>query len=198
MFPKPIERLISHFQKLPGIGPKQGAKFAFRVLGMGKGEIDLFAHDLKNVKAEIARCRVCRLSYKKDDSTVCPICRDSNRDQKLVAIVETDRDAYTIESSGAFSGAYHVLGERVSLGATSLPKTIAGPLEERLAKLPPDAEVVLATNANVEGEATALWLERFLSPLKHKVTRLGRGLSSGIEVEYADRDTLVNAFKSRS
>lgn len=197
MYPKPIQKLIDHFQKLPGIGPKQGAKFAFRVLSMSEEEADLFAHDLKNVKTEIAQCRQCRLSYQKDGGPLCPICRDPSRDQKLVCVVETDRDAWTIEAVRAFGGVYHVLGERVSLSANSLSPALTKPLENRVKKLPPGAEVVLAMNATAEGQMAALWLERALEPIKKKITRLGRGFSSGIEIEYADRDTLVDAFKNR-
>jgi recombination protein RecR len=202
MYPRPIERLMRHFQRLPGIGPKQAARFAFRVLAMNDDEVDFFAQDLKNIKARTARCEQCRLTFESDPANtdrggLCPICKNPNRNQNLVCVVETERDAYTIEHSNTFSGVYHVLGHRVSLRGEIPPPAAAKTLVERFKSLPEAAEAVLALSATTEGQATALWLKETLSPLGRKVTHLGRGLSSGIEIEYADRDTLSDAFLNR-
>lgn len=197
MYPEPIQRLIRHFQKLPGIGPKQGAKFAFRAIRMVQDELDSFAQDLKEIRRETASCSRCHLSYAQDGSKLCPICRNKTRNQQYICVVETERDAYTIEKTRTFTGVYHVLGEKLSLASNSLPAPALGSLKSRLKKLPEKTEVVLAMNATADGQAAALWLERALEPLKIKITRLGRGLSSGIEIEYADKDTLIDAFRNR-
>ncbi len=196
MYPKSIQNLINNFQKLPGIGPKQAAKFAFRVLGMDQTELDLFSHDLKEIKKKTSVCKNCLIVYERDRDNLCPICRDEKRNQKYICVVETQRDAYSIENSRIFEGVYHVLGERVSLKGGEMSSLAIKPLEERLRKMD-KAEVILAMSATTGGQSAALYLERALRPLNKKITRLGRGLSSGIEIEYADKDTLVDAFQNR-
>jgi len=196
MYPKPIERLINHFQKLPGIGPKQGAKFAFKTLSMDSQEVGFFAEDLKNILTSTAKCTDCRIIYEADGGKLCPICNNKGRNRQYICVVETDRDAYTIEQSQAFNGVYHVLGEKISFSGESLSPSFLRPLEKRVSVIK-DAEIVIAMNATPEGQTAALWLQRALEPITKKVTRLGRGLSSGIEIEYADKDTLVDAFQNR-
>lgn len=198
MFPEPIERLMHHFQKLPGIGPRQAAKFAFRLLAMNREELAAFAGDIAKVGSSVSVCRQCFISFSKDKNNLCKYCRSPNRNQKQICIVESDREALAIESSGAFKGVYHVLRSPSMAGipvSENHPAIMA--LSERLEGLKDEAEVILGLSATTEGQTTALLLERILSKSKAKVTRLGRGLSSGIEIEYADRDTLVDALRNR-
>jgi recombination protein RecR len=196
MYPAPIEKLIGEFQKLPGIGPKQAAKFAFRMLRMSEAEVHSFASSLSNIKKVTSVCTQCGLTFERDSQALCFICRNPARDKRLVAVVETDRDAYTIEKAGAFEGVYHVLGTHVSLAADSLDSPTLRKLARRLSSLEVP-EVILAMNATVDGGEASLFLERALRPLGVPITRLGRGLSSGIEIEYADKETLHDAFKNR-
>jgi len=196
MYPRPIQKLIEQFQRLPGIGPKQAAKFAFKVLRMNDKELALFSHILGTIKKETHLCAQCSLTFEDDGSSLCPICRNPERKQVVIAVVETEQDAYTIEKSQAFNGVYHILGTRISLAADSLDTPALTRLQNRLAKLE-GPEVILAMNATTDGGATALFLERSLKPLGVKISRLARGFSSGTEIEYADKDTLIDAFRNR-
>ena len=196
MYPKPIQKLISEFQKLPGVGPKQAAKFAFKVLRMSDSEVEEFARTLGSIKTETHVCAQCGLTFEDDGSSLCPICRNPERSNQTIAVVETERDAYTIEKSQAFSGVYHILGAPISLAADSLDSPTIQRLQARLSKLK-NPEVILALSATTDGGATALFLERALGENNIKISRLGRGLSSGIEIEYADKDTLIDAFRNR-
>ena len=196
MYPRPIQRLIDHFQKLPGIGPKQAAKFSFKLLSMSIEETEGFAKDLANIKKEVSLCGVCFLSFEKDNDKLCLFCRDENRIQSKICVVETERDALTIEATKSFDGVYHVLSKR-GPGPLTQESFSSQKLLRRLKTFPPEAEVILAMNATTDGQTTALWLERVLSATAIRVTRLGRGLSSCIEIEYADKDTLVDALKNR-
>ena len=196
MYPRPIQKLISEFQKLPGIGPKQAAKFAFRVLRMNDNELEQFSRILGTIKDETHLCAQCGLTFEDDGASLCPICRNPERNQNVIAVVETERDAYTIEKSQAFGGVYHILGAQISLAGDSLDSPTIRRLQNRLAKKE-NPEVILAMSATTDGGATSLFLERALTSLEIKISRLGRGLSSGIEIEYADKDTLVDAFRNR-
>jgi recombination protein RecR len=205
MYPQPIQRLISHFQKLPGIGPKQAARFAFRLLNMDQEELDFFAKDIEQVKKEITICSQCFLTFSKDNNELCQFCRNPNRNQNRICIVETERDALTIEETKAFSGVYHILGKNsFGLGSGSALKPVIKSLISRTKNKDSVVEIIFAMNATPDGQATALWLERLINETalasknsNIKITRLGRGLSSGIEIEYADKDTLVDAFQNR-
>jgi recombination protein RecR len=197
MYPEPIERLMRHFERLPGIGPKQAAKFAFRVMRMTERELSEFAKDLRLVKKETAVCEQCFLTYGPSAEALCPFCRNTRREQSLICVTETQRDAYTIENAQTFTGVYHVLGTGLSFVDLAAPPPTLSKLLQRVEAATAPPEIILAMNATLEGQATALWLERFLERTPAKVTRLGRGLSSGIEIEYADRDTLADAFKNR-
>jgi recombination protein RecR len=196
MYPRPIQRLIEHFQKLPGIGPKQAAKFAFRAIRMPQDELDAFADAVKNIRRETAFCTQCFLTYTQDGNPLCPICRNTAREQRVLCVTETERDAYTIEKSGAYAGVYHVLG-KISFEEEAPDSPTLAALKKRIKKLGESTEVILAMNANTDGQMLTLYLERELAGLSVKVSRLGRGLSSGIEIEYADRDTLADALTNR-
>ena len=196
MYPRPIQRLIEHFQKLPGIGPKQAAKFAFRAIRMTQAELDAFGDAIENIRKETAFCTQCFLTYTQDKDPLCPICRNPSREQKIVCVTESERDAYTIEKSGAYTGVYHVLG-KISFDEEKPSAPTLDALKKRIKKLGESTEVILAMNANTDGQMLTLYLERELAGSAAKLSRLGRGLSSGIEIEYADRDTLIDAFKNR-
>lgn len=205
MFPQAIQRLISHFQKLPGIGPKQAARFAFRLLNMSQEELDYFSEDIQQVKKEITICSQCFLSFSRDNNNLCQFCRNPNRDQDRICIVETERDALTIENTKAFSGVYHVIGKNsFKLGGGDAIRPQIKSLINRIKNKDYSVEVIFATNATPDGQAISLWLERLINEAtlisknsNIKITHLGRGLSSGIEIEYADKDTLVDAFENR-
>jgi len=198
MFPEPIRRLIYHFQKLPGIGPKQAARFAFRLLAMSNEELASFARDVETVRSSVDICKQCFLSFSKDKNNLCRYCRNASRRQKQICVVETDREALAIEASGIFKGVYHVLRSPALADARfgeNHPAVMA--LIDRIQRLGGETEIILGLSATTEGRATALFIESVLKANKTKITRLGRGLSSGIEIEYADRDTLVDAFRNR-
>lgn len=199
MFPKPINHLIGHFQKLPGIGPKQAAKFAFRLLNMSQEELDAFAKDIAQVKNVVVKCQQCFLGFERNGENLCGFCQNPRRKKNHICVVETERDALTIESTGTFKGLYHVLTD--SRKNLSLTQAATNPgvimLLKRIKKTEGKIEIMLAMNANTEGQTTSLYLERLLGADNIKITRLGRGLSSGIEIEYADKDTLIDAFRNR-
>lgn len=199
MYPKPISYLINHFQKLPGIGPKQAAKFAFRLLTMSQEELEAFGKDIAQIQKAVTKCKQCFLSFEKNGEEICNFCQNPRRKQNQLCVVETERDALTIESTGTFKGLYHVLA--TPLNNLSLSQAATNPaivmLLKRIKKAKVKTEVMLAMNANTEGQAISLYLERLLQGSNIRITRLGRGLSSGIEIEYADKDTLIDAFRNR-
>ncbi len=193
-YARPLARLVSEFEKLPGIGPKSAQRLAFFVLRQSEEEARAFADAIAEVKARIGYCRIC---FNFTDREVCEICGDARRDAGLICVVEEPRDLIAIERTQEFRGRYHVLGGAIS------PIEGVGPddlrIRELLSRLEPDAirEVILATNPNIEGEATAMYLARLLTPLGVRVTRIASGLPVGGDLEYADEVTLGRAFAGR-
>lgn len=206
MYPKPIQKLIELFTKLPGIGPRQAARFAFFALKEKEwfgGELTAALIDLKR---DVTFCGQCFRSIENTNGSLCSFCRDPRRAPELIAVVERESDMQNLERTGAFSGQYHVLNGVVApLDSTSPARLHLKELHARIKKYLDEkgtCEVVLATNTTTEGDTTALYIERILEPLKKhfaglKVSRLGRGLSFGSELEYADEMTLRNAFTNR-
>ena len=208
-YPKPITRLISIFTKFPGIGPRQATRFAFFILNASQELTQELASALREVGEKISWCGQCFSSMEKEmhAETRCVLCRDAKRDSRLIAIVERESDMQNLEKTGAFHGAYHVLNGVVSPLDPESPKRlhlrelfnrIKLLVEHDAAKI----EIILATNSTTEGDTTALYIERILAPLKEKypqiaISRLGRGLSLGAELEYADEITLKNALTNR-
>lgn len=208
-YPKPIARLISIFTQFPGIGPRQATRFAFFILNAHKELTKDLASAIQEVAEKIIWCSQCFSSMEKEEqaSSQCVLCRDHKRDQRLIAIVERESDLQNLEKTGVFHGTYHVLNGIVSPLDPESPKRlhlrelfirIKSMLERDTAK----AEIILATNSTTEGDTTALYIERILAPLKEKyahliISRLGRGLSLGAELEYADEVTLKNALTNR-
>src|SRR5499433_11415 len=192
--PEPVARLIDALQRLPGIGPKTAQRLAFFLLKRPAEEVAALAEALTQLKALIAHCRVCFNVTQEDP---CRICRDPQRDARVLCVVEEPNDLLAIERTGGFRGRYHVL-----LGALS-PLDGIGPedlkVRELLSRLErePVEEIILATNPSVEGEATALYLGKLLKPFAERITRIARGLPVGGDLEYADEVTLSKALEGR-
>jgi recombination protein RecR len=203
VFPLPIQKLISHFQKLPGIGPRQATKFALRLTKMADSELASMAADMANLKSSIGECKECFLLFDRPktnlSSPLCQYCRDEKRDKNKICVVVNDHDALTIEKTKTFDGVYHVIGGNISLldkkenaglSITALKNRILSKPKENL-------EVILAMNATADGQATIMYIEKILSDSGIKITRLAQGLSTGSEIEYADDQTLINALRHR-
>jgi recombination protein RecR len=190
----PVARLIQEFHKLPGIGPKSAQRLTYYLLRAPQEEAQALAQAILEVKEKIAFCTVCE---NVTDTDPCLICADSQRDQSIICVVEEPLDILALERSGSYHGLYHVLHGVIS------PMDGVGPedlkVEELLGRLKGGAvsEVILATNPNLEGEATAMYLNRLLRPLGVRVTRLARGLPTGADLEYADDLTLARAIEGR-
>jgi recombination protein RecR len=193
-YPEPVARLIDALQRLPGIGPKTAQRLTFYLLKRPAAEVRELGDALVAMKEKITYCRVC---FNVTDEDPCRICSDPRRDPDVICVVEEPNDLLAMERTGEYRGRYHVL-----LGALS-PLDGIGPddlkIRELLARLDgkTTAEVILATNPNVEGEATALYLAKLLRPLAVRITRIARGLPVGGDLEYADQVTLSKALEGR-
>ena len=192
--PEPVARLIEALQRLPGVGPKTAQRMTFFLLKRPVEEVRELAESLVAVKERIVYCGTC---FNVTDQDPCRLCADPARDARVLCVVEEPNDLLAMERTGEFRGRYHVL-----LGALS-PLDGIGPddlkVRELLLRLEQGetAEVILATNPNVEGEATALYLAKLLRPLGLRVTRIARGLPVGGDLEYADQVTLSKALEGR-
>jgi recombination protein RecR len=189
-----VSRLIQELNKLPGIGPKSAQRLAFHLLRAPEEQNRLLANDLLSLKHETTLCSVC-LNVAGVDP--CHICSNEQRDRTKICIVEQPQDILALEHTGAYSGLYHVLHGAISptegVGAGDVRiKELMARLEEGLVN-----EVILATNTNLEGEQTALYFNKLVTPLGIRVTRLARGLPFGTELEYADDVTLTRALEGR-
>ena len=192
--PEPLTRLIDQLQRLPGIGRKSAQRLAFHVLKSPREDADLLRDAIRDVKERVTYCSVCS---NVTDVDPCPICTDSSRNTRVICVVEEPPNVLAIERSRDFNGMYHVL-----MGALS-PLQGVGPDELRIKSLLArvDAggaeEVILATNPNVEGEATAIYLARLLKPMGVRVTRIAMGVPVGSDLEYADDVTMHKAMEGR-
>lgn len=193
-FPEPIQNLIEEFNKLPGIGPKTSERFIFYLLKQPEKELDKLAERIKYLKEKITLCSIC---FVFTDKTPCVICSDARRDQKTICVVAESPDVLAIEKTGKYQGTYHVLEGVINQIEGIGPDQLK--IKELVNRIKKDGikEVILATNPDLEGESTALYLVRLLKPLKIKITRLGRGLPMGSNIEYADEVTLANALAGR-
>lgn len=193
-YPEPIAKLIDAFTKLPGIGPKTAARHAFHVLRMKEDDVIDFAKALVNVKRNLHYCSVC---CNITDVDPCRICQDKSRDASSICVVQESRDLIAMERTKEFQGYYHVLQGAIS------PMEGIGPDEIRVAELLKRLsdervqEMILATNPNIEGEATAMYLSRLVKPFGIRVTRIAHGLPVGGDLEYADEVTLSKALEGR-
>ena len=194
MYEGAIQDLIDELGRLPGVGPKSAQRIAFHVLSSDPADVNRLATALRKVKEPVRFCTTC---FNVAESDQCRICRDPRRDQSVLCVVEEYKDVVAIERTREFKGRYHVLGGAIS------PIEGIGPdqlrIKELMTRLADGAvtEVILATDPNLEGEATATYLTRFLSDLGLRVTRLASGLPVGGDLEYADEVTLGRAFEGR-
>ena len=194
--PRAVTRLIEAFEKLPGIGPKSAQRLTFYLLHNPQSELDRFAKSLERLKKDTKECSIC---FNVGEADPCLICTDRGRDQKKLCVVEQPLDILAIEKGSFYDGLYHVLGGAVS------PLNNIGPDELHIYDLPNRlkngkiSELILATNPNMEGEATAMLIRKLLQDkkIKVKITRIGRGLPIGSDLEYADEQTLNRAFEGR-
>ena len=191
--PDPLIRLIDELRRLPGIGPKGAQRLAFHILRTPREHTDRLADALREVKARVTYCSVCNNIT---DTDPCPFCSSDARDNSIICVVEEPQNVAAIEKTREFKGAYHVL-----MGALS-PLQGVGPDDLKIKGLllrvgDRVKEVILATNPNVEGEATAIYLARLLKPLGVKVTRIAMGVPVGSDLEYADEVTMHKSLEGR-
>ena len=194
-YPEPIAKLIDSYMKLPGIGEKSATRLAFYTLGMADDEVKDFALALQAVKQDLHFCTICG-NITEDDP--CPICKDPTRDQSQILVVERARDIMAMERMNEYHGLYHVLNGTISPSEGTGPMDINIPsLIDRLKQHPEVQEVIIATNASMDGETTAQYLAKLLKPAGIKVTRLAHGLSAGADIDYTDELTLFRAVQGR-
>jgi len=192
--PKSLDNLAQELLRLPGVGPKTAQRLAFHLLKRPKAEAEALAQAIVNLKEKVIHCSVCCGITEQDP---CPICRNPERNPALICVVEEPNDLFALEKSGEFRGKYHVL-----MGVLS-PLDGIGPQDLRIDPLLTRLrsggveEVIIATNPNMEGEATALYLAKLIKPLGIKVTRIARGLPMGGDLEYADEVTLAKSLQGR-
>ena len=190
----PVARLIQEFHKLPGIGSKSAQRLAYYLVRMPEEEAKSLAEAVLAVKERIILCSECQNISEQDP---CPICKDPNRDVSTICLLEEPLDVLAMERTHAYKGLYHVLHGAISpINGISAEDLKIRELLERL-KDNTVKEIILATNPNLEGEATAMYLQKLISPLVERITRLARGLPVGGDLEYADQVTLTRAFEGR-
>ncbi|ALS24764.1 MULTISPECIES: recombination mediator RecR [Paenibacillus] len=193
-YPEPLAKLIDSFSRLPGVGPKTAGRLAFHVLRMKEDDVIDFAKALVNVKRNLHYCSVC---CNITDTDPCRICQDKSRDASTICVVQEPKDLVAMERTKEYNGYYHVLHGAIS------PMEGIGPDEIRIADLLKRLsdervqELILATNPNIEGEATAMYLSRLVRSFGLKVTRIAHGLPVGGDLEYADEVTLTKALEGR-
>lgn len=190
----PVQSLINEFSKLPTVGPKTAARLVFYLLNRPRNEAQALAEAILAVKDRVRLCSNCFAITEEDP---CNICTDDRRDAKTICVVAEAKDIYALERTSAYKGQYHVLGGLIS------PMEGIGPAQLRVKELvdrigtQAPHEIIIATNPNAEGEATALYLSRLLTPLGVSVTRLAYGLPIGGDLDYADEVTLAKAIEGR-
>ena len=191
---QPVSRLIEEFHKLPGIGPKSAQRLTYYLIRMPEEEARALAEAIIAVKDSIVLCSTCQNITDQDP---CLICRNEKRERNLICVVSEPLDILPLERTGGYKGVYHVLHGAISPADGIGPDDLK--MKELLDRLKDGAvtEVILATNPNLEGEATAMYLHKLISPLGIKVTRLARGLPFGADLEYADEVTLTRALENR-
>ena len=193
-FPASLEALTEHFAKLPGIGTKSAQRLTFHILSQSDEEAEAFAAAILNAKHNIHFCPVCQ---NLTDEELCPVCSDNKRDASIICVVAEPRDVIAMERAKEFFGRYHVLHGVIS------PLNHVGPddlkIKQLLTRIAEGGidEVIMATNPDTEGEATAMYLSRLIRPLGVKVTRLAYGIPVGSQLEYADEVTLMRALQGR-
>ena len=193
-YPEPISKLIDSFMKLPGIGPKTAVRLAFFVLNMKEDTVLDFAKALVDAKRKLSYCSVCGHITDQDP---CYICEDQRRNRSIICVVQDPKDVIAMEKMKEFSGLYHVLHGSISPMDGIGPEDINIPTLLKRLQDETVEEVILATNPNIEGEATAMYISRLLRPSGIKTTRIAAGLPVGGDLEYADEITLSKAMEGR-
>lgn len=193
-YPEPISKLIDSFTKLPGIGPKTAARLAFFVLDMKEDDVLDFSKALVTAKRELTYCHICGHIT---DQEPCHICSDTSRDDSVICVVQDSKDVIAMEKMREFNGRYHVLNGAISPMEGIGPEDINIPDLLKRLKDEKIKEIILATNPNVEGEATAMYISRLIKPSGIFLTRIAHGLPMGGDLEYADEVTLSKAMEGR-
>jgi recombination protein RecR len=193
--PRSVTRLIEEFHRLPGIGPKTAQRLTFYLLRAPKDQVEQLGDSIKDLRTRITTCSICCNISEEDP---CGVCRDESRDHTQICVVEEPLDMVALERTRQYKGVYHVLHGAISPVEGIGPEDLR--IRELLDRLRSDRvnEVLLATNPNIEGEATAMYIERLVKPLGIRLTRLARGLPVGGDLEYADEVTLTRALEGRS
>ena len=201
-----LDKLITYFEKFPGIGGRQARRFAFHILTLPETDVAEIVHLITNLQSSVVECASCHRFFSKNGgtSTECSLCTDHNRDRTKLMVVERDTDIQAIERSGMYDGMYFVLGGTIPLlNSKESNKLRSGALKSTIeARITNDlSEIILGFAVNPDGENTSRYVETLLKDylVKYtlKVTQLGRGLSTGSELEYADPETIKNALKNR-
>jgi recombination protein RecR len=193
--PKPVADLIAEFEKLPGIGPKSAQRLVYHLLHAPRENSQSLARAVGELKEKTKLCGICGNIGETDP---CYICADTSRDRSLIMVVEEPLDILAVEKTRVFNGLYHVLHGAISPLSNIGPEDLK--IAELLARLKEGSvkEVILATNPNMEGEATAMYLQKLIAPLGVQLTRIARGLPVGGDLEYADEITLTRALEGRT
>ncbi len=194
VYTQTLDNLIEQFGRLPGIGPKTAERLAFHILKSGSEEALKLARAIHDVKTKIKRCQVC---FNLSESRLCPVCQDSRRDQQTICVVEQPRDIISLEKTGACKWVYHVLGGHIAPLDGVEPDDLT--IEQLVARVRDGdiKEVIMATNPNMAGDGTALYISSLLKPLGVSITRLARGLPTGSTLEYSSGKILTDAIIGR-
>lgn len=197
--PKAIQNLIESFERLPGIGPKSAQRLTFYLLHVPQHELDRFAKSLSNLKKDTMLCSVC---FNVDETDPCSVCEDPERDKSVICVVEHPLDVLALEKNRRYKGLYHVLHGKIDpLNSIGPDEIYIKQLLDRIMNQESGIrEVILATNPTMEGEATAMYIAKQLKSMNSelRITRIGRGLPVGADIEYADEVTLQRAMEGRS
>lgn len=193
-YPEPISRLIDSFTKLPGIGPKTAVRLAFFVIDMNEDDVVDFSKALISAKRELSYCTICGHIT---DQEICSVCSDQSRDESVICVVEDSKDVIAMEKMKEFNGKYHVLHGSISPMDGIGPEDINVP--DLISRLKDEKikEIILATNPNIEGEATAMYISRLVKPSGIITTRIAHGLPMGGDLEFADEVTLAKSLEGR-
>lgn len=205
MYSPSIEKLIKIFSRFPTVGPRTASRFVFYLLKLKKEEIKEILDSIELLQKNVKHCQLCFNFFEEEGRArqgqgvhFCPVCSNPGRDKSLLCLVEKETDLNSIEKTKKYRGLYFILGGILPrLKKESPEKLRIKELENRLKKSPEIKEIILAFNFTPEGESTALYLERLIKPLNKKISRLGRGLPVGSELEYADEETLSSALEGR-
>ena len=188
-----INKLIEELSRLPGVGAKSAQRLAFHIINMPKDEVSGLANAMISAKENVHYCKEC---FTLTDNELCPICADEKRDHKTIMVVEQTRDMAAYEKTGKYNGVYHVLHGAISPMLGIGPSDIK--LKELIKRLEKDVdEVIIATNSNLEGETTAMYISKMIKPTGIKVTRIASGVPVGGDLEYTDEITLTKALEGR-